>query len=200
MIFGYVLWGQDNDSFMFEDEKHPNAATCSSCGYLLNFNYHNANFKIKRKVFHLSHCYDTGDIISLTLKEYLIRKKYAGVQFASFDNEKTFYQIFLENEIELDPVKREVQFSNKCSTCNNYEEVIGATPCFLKNENPIEDGFFKSDLYFGSGNRKCPIILIGVETKEKLMKEKLKGFSFEPIHDYDSWLREIQPKLPPATI
>jgi hypothetical protein len=185
---------------MFDDERHPNAATCSKCSYLLNFDYYNPNFKIKRKVFDLSHCWDTGIIISLKFKEYLVRQKYSRLDFLNFNNDNLFYQLFLKNEVELDPIKRDVRFINKCLVCNNYDEVIGATPCFLKNEMPLEDGLFKSNLYFGSGNRKEPIILVGTETKEKMKKEKLKGLTFEPIYDYEFWLKEIKPSLPKATI
>jgi hypothetical protein len=132
MILGYIVGGPGNDSFMFADEKHPNAETCDKCGCLINPEYHENTLTLKRNHYDLSHCYDTGDIVSLQFKEFSLRHHYIGLRFLPFDNLKNFCQLFIAIKVRLDPVKRNVSFSKSCGTCGSYHEVIGATPAFFK--------------------------------------------------------------------
>jgi hypothetical protein len=194
MILGYVITGPDNDSYMLDDVRLSETETCSVCGLLLNFEYHNPDLKLRRATFDLSHCYDLGIIISIRLKEFCTRHQYAGLRFGSFRASQRYYQFFIDTKIELDRVNRGVQFIRKCKQCHQYKEVIGATPAFLKNEIPIPDGFFASDLLFGSNNSKNPIIIVGTETKEKLQTERIKGLWFEPIYTFAHWQTAFKPK------
>ena len=64
-----------------------------------------------------------------------------------------------------------------------YNEIGGAAP-FLKNLNePLKDGFFRSDILFGSGNERSPLIFVGEDTYKKIKRDKLKGFVFERIRE-----------------
>jgi hypothetical protein len=195
MTLGYILIGQDNDSFMFDNEVNPDADKCSSCGYIIDFDYYNPFFKVKRRVYDLSHPYDIGTIVSLRFKEFCERNSYLGLRFKSFERDPDFFQLHADNIIHLAPGKRGTTFTDYCTTCKNYKEVIGATPSFLMIEKEIEDGIYRSDLLFGSGNRKGSILLTGNKTKDKLEKEKMKGLTFIPVYGYDFWSKEIKPKL-----
>lgn len=194
MILGYVVTGPDNDGYMLDGVNLSDTETCPACGLLLKFEYHNPDLNLRRSTFDLSHCYDLGAIVSLRLKEFCTRCNYTGIRFSSFHASQNYYQIFIDNKIELDVIKREIQFIKKCKHCNRYKEVIGATPAFLKNEESIPDGFFASDLFFGSGNSKNPIIMVGTETREKLQAEKIKGLWFEPIYTFSQWEANVKPK------
>ena len=194
MILGYVVTGPDNDSYMLDGINLPETKTCHGCGLLLNFEYHNPDLKLRRSTFDLSHCYDLGAIVSLRFKEFCTRYNYTGARFSSFHASQSYHQIFIDNKIELDVVKRKIQFNKKCKHCNRHKEVIGATPAFLKNEDFIPDGFFTSDLFFGSDNSKNPIIMIGVETRTKLQAEKIKGLWFEPIYTFTYWEANLKTK------
>ncbi len=194
MILGYVVTGPDNDSYMLDGVKLSQTEICPACGLLLNFEYHNPDLKLRRSTFDLSHCYDVGTIVSLRFKEFCIRQNYTNVRFSAFYASQNYYQFFIDNKIALDTVKRDIQFVKKCKHCHRYKEVIGATPAFLKNEEYIPDGFFTSDLFFGSDNSKNPVIIIGTETREKLQTEKIKGLWFEPIYTFTYWKANFKPK------
>lgn len=194
MILGYVVTGPDNDSYMLDGIDLPETITCHACGLLLNFEYHNPDLKLRRPTFDLSHCYDLGVIVSLRLKEFYGRYNYTGARFSTFHASQNYYQFFIDNKIELDAVKRKVQFNKKCKHCNQYKEIIGAVPAFLKDEKSIPDGFFASDLLFGSGNNRNPIIMVGVETRQKLLTEKIKGLWFEPIYTFTYWQENLKPR------
>ncbi|MFD1000489.1 hypothetical protein ACFQ21_14285 [Ohtaekwangia kribbensis] len=194
MILGYVVTGPDNDSYMLDGVNLSEAGICHACGLLLNFEYHNPDLKLRRATFDLSHCYDLGIIVSLRFKEFCIRHDYTGIRFSDFRALQNNYQLFIDNKIELDVIKRKIQFIKKCKHCHRYKEVIGATPAFLKNEEPIPNGFFASDLLFGSDNSKNPIMIVGSETREKLQTERIKGLWFEPIYTFSHWNTNLKPK------
>jgi hypothetical protein len=182
MILGYTLFGYDNDSYMLNDDENLESPTCQECGFLLDFNYHNPFFKIKRKQHDLSHPYDMGFIVSLKFKEFIEREGYSGIECKKFELEPNFYQLIVKRKVIFDHERREVQFKNYCIFCSNYEEAIGADPAFLKNiHSELEDGFYRSDLLFGSKNHKSPVLIVGIETQKKMKREKLKGLIFNKI-------------------
>ncbi len=43
---------------------------------------------------------------------------------------------------------------------------------------PITSGFYRTDIEFGSGREKFPLIVIGTKTAEIVRKEKMKGMDF----------------------
>ncbi|EKS06491.1 hypothetical protein [Leptospira santarosai] len=47
---------------------------------------------------------------------------------------------------------------------------------------PFEKGFYKTDLQFGSGNEKNPILLVSPQTKEELISEKFIGITFQEVN------------------
>lgn len=52
---------------------------------------------------------------------------------------------------------------------------IGADPVYLTGvTEPIEEGFFRSDLEFASGPEQHPLFLVGVGTAEELRKQKFR--------------------------
>jgi hypothetical protein len=86
------------------------------------------------------------------------------------------------NIIAFDPVRSQSKLINYCEKCKNYEELIMSFT-FLKNiSEPLANGFYRTDMVFGSGNRKNPLVVVGIETYKKLKVERLKGLYFEPIN------------------
>jgi hypothetical protein len=183
MIVGYLVHGQDNDSYML-NEKNAGDITCPTCGFLLNFGFHNPFFRLRRKTFDFSHTYDIGHIVSLKFKEFCIRQGYEGIVFKEFEREPNFFQLIVDKVVEFDTVKAQTEFGKKCETCNNFEYTVGFEPSHLKNiMAPLEEGVYRTNVLFGSYNRKNPIIIIGISTFEKLRKEKMKGLIFDPVYN-----------------
>lgn len=50
-------------------------------------------------------------------------------------------------------------------------------------DTELEKGFYRTDLLFGSGNSKHPLIIVDRETQVKLKREKMKGIYLEPVYD-----------------
>lgn len=182
MIIGYCLYGQDNDSWMLENGEPPQELKCQKCGLLIDFDYSNPFYRIKRKTYDYSHPYDIGNIVSAKFKEFCIREGYKDIVFKEFERSLGFFQFYASKVLKFDIDRSGTSLSKYCEVCKNYEEVIGSTPSFLSNQAVLDEGFYRTDLLFGSRNAKNPIIIIDPLTHQKIKREKIKGLFFKPIY------------------
>lgn len=158
--------------------------SCSECGYRTDFEFYDPDFTPVRTVFDCSSTYDNFVIVSLKFKEFCVRHGYTNIEFRPFAKTKKFYWLVAKNEVEFDSQRSKTRFMDYCEACGNYESVVGVTPAFLKGiDKPLADGFYRTDLAFGGENAKTPVTIIGVETYEKMKKEKFKGIDYDPIDD-----------------
>lgn len=172
----YTISGSDNDSYMCSWgggilEEIKDIDPCPKCGYRTDFEYINPKFKVKRRTYDFSYTYDGYCIVSLKFKETCLRAGFKNLKFVNLPGDNDFFDFRPEKTVEFDVLKRKTRFIDKCTTCGNYEEIIGATPAFIKGDIPCE--VFRSDISFGSGNSKSPIIFITEEVKNIFRREKL---------------------------
>jgi hypothetical protein len=52
----------------------------------------------------------------------------------------------------------------------------------LSIDAPLSDGYYRTDLLFGSDGGKAPLLIAANVTKEKMQKAKIKGLSFSPVY------------------
>ena len=187
MVVAFLLIAADNDSHMCSScdkvlRGMVGLPVCPGCGYRTDFEYLNSAFSIGRRTYDLSYTYDGYAIASLKFKEFCDRRGYHDVDFRPVQRDPTFFDLRPTRIVEFDASRRQTSFERLCSACGNYESVTGATPGFLVGvSEPLGDGFYRTDLSFGSGNDKSPAIVVGPETKLKLLTEKLKGLTFSEI-------------------
>jgi len=191
-VVGYTLSVPDNGTFMFRQK--PDLKRCEACGYLLKSLPHNPEYqRRKREVDHkldgyfvrgadLSSTYDGYLIASRRFKDFCLAQGYAGLMFREFINDRANFDFIATRKVKFDAARRGTTFERLCRTCKNYESVVGATPSYLLRSSPLRDGFYRSDLSFGSGDRKSPIIVVGCETKSRLQSLKIKGLTFEEAY------------------
>lgn len=181
-LVAFNLSGQDNDSYMFSD--FPTAESCDLCGYRMDFLKYNPNYYTGKILPDFSATYDGFWIVSQKFKEFCVRKNVPNLAFDKFINLKTYYNFRPGNIVAFDAVRRKTWFEKKCDKCENYESVTGTRPTYLKIAEPLKSGIYRTDLVFASGNEKHPLILVGLETKEELVKEKLEGLEFAPAFGF----------------
>jgi len=170
----------DNDYNMFEDVELDECAKYKDI-YTLNVIDPRREFKnIKSS---LSSTYDNFVIVDGKFKKFCEQEGYPGLQFVELNGSQKYYWFKLENVIAFDPVGRETRFIGYNEKCNGYEEVIGATPAYLKERTLLPDGFFRTDLCFGSYATKGPLYVVGVETKRKIEAAGFKNIDFEKVLD-----------------
>jgi hypothetical protein len=182
MLFGYLIFSSDNK---FHMNGNINLNECDRYSDTYTINRFDPNVKIKTKK-NISCTYDNFTIVSEQFKLFCENGEYEGLEFVILPNSPGYYWFKIQTVIELDPEDRGIRFINYNEQCKGYEEIIGATPAYLKDKKLIPDGFFRSDICFGSFQNKFPLNIIGIETMKKIKAAGFKGIDFSEIKDkYD---------------
>jgi len=185
-VLGFSLSGPDNDSYMNSDQYEINICKCLD--FVKNRQLHlNPNFKVTKKFYDISFTYDSYLIVSDRFKQFCVDNKYSGVSFFEIPNYKTKFLMLVSNVVKFDADRRETTFIEFNSDCNEYNEVVGATPVCLLDNSILADGFYRTDIEFGRSYAKGAIILVGLETGTKLKEQKFKGLYLEKILDKYKW-------------
>ncbi|EKR73283.1 hypothetical protein LEP1GSC041_4411 [Leptospira noguchii str. 2006001870] len=189
MIIAYSLNITDNDSYMYGSgsnlfETLTKLHICSSCGYRKSLNWDNPLFELKKSYFDFSYTYDGICIVSQKVRDFIFRFHYENdIELVKLKNFSDFYTFLPRRSVAFDSVRRKTKFKNLCKVCGFYESITGATPVFLKDGFiPLYRGFYKTDLQFGSGNEKSPILLVSPQTKKELISEKFTGITFQEVN------------------
>ena len=175
ILIGYSISGYDNDSYMTGccDRLFPEAGDvpkCEKCGYRTDYRYTDKNFVLHRKTMDFSYTYDGIVIVSLKFKEFCLRNGYNNLHFIELPKAPNFFQFYVEgNYIEYDAGDKR----KYCDLCGQYYSVCKPMIKLEKISEPLKDGFYQSNLWFGSGNSKSPLIIIAPETYGKLKIEKM---------------------------
>jgi hypothetical protein len=185
-VLGFSISGPDNDSYMNSEQYEVNICKCLD--YVKNRQLHlNPNFKLTKKTYDISYTYDSYLIVSERFKQFCVENKYHGISFFAIPNYATKFIMLVTNIIKFDTARRETTFIEFNSDCNEYNEVVGATPVCLSDNSILSDGFYRTDIEFGRSYAKDPIILVGLDTGAKLKAQKFKGLYLEKILDKYKW-------------
>jgi hypothetical protein len=200
-LSGYVVYEPDNDTYFFREYPKPwteikeafdsyqeltpdmsgqprhGMNRCEACGELLD-KWHEplAGLKIKRRKYDISCTYDGLTIVSQRFRDIVEAESLHGLVFRQLPDDPGFYAIQAKPVVKFDAVRRGTTFENQCPVCGYYEEVIGATPVYLKERETVPvRGFARTDLEFASGDAKHPLLLCDLETGRVLKNAGLKG-------------------------
>jgi len=183
MILGYTLSGNSSNEAMFFKGDEPSGIVCPQCGTCLNYEYSPLSVDIHpSKKYDISYTHDLRKLFSERFvsfcKEVLnSHETFVPVQAGKM---QLFYMI-PTRVVEFDVIRRKVRFEKPCVHCGGYEAIAGAHPAFLKDNRIIEPGFFRTDIPFGSGKSKFPLIVVCEEWKNLLASEKFRGIDFGVI-------------------
>jgi hypothetical protein len=180
MLLGYQLDPEDNNEFFIADEsKLPKKYRYSN---IYDYNEIPADLRLKSRQLDISSTWDLVDIVSDRFKVFCEENQFTGLEFIRLPADNSFYVFRVHNIIEYDSVSRGVEFIKFNKEYNSYEEVIGATPVHLKSKELIPEGnIYRTDLFFGSGIRKGPLLLVGIKTKELIESGPLKDIYFDEV-------------------
>ena len=181
MIIGYRLSAQDNGAYFFHD--YPEGVLCPACKTCLDFSWYPKTLRLtgKPRWRDISTTYDNTKIVSERFVEFCKKNKYRNIEFKNVYEKPTLYYIIVENVLNIDQDRAMLRYGAKCAACGNYEYVVGARLESLRQNTEIDDGIFRSDLIFGSGSEKHPILIVGKTTRDKMMAAGIKGAEFRKI-------------------
>jgi len=178
-IIAYIIWGKDGGYYF---ENAPASVFCPVCGSVIDKHYTPNSLEFNKGGYDVSYTYDGPLIVSQKFKDFFDRHDFQEAKFLLVDKKQKLYLFEPIRMLEFDAKRRKTRFVDFCEKCNQYESIAGAAPAFLRNvPSTLKKGFYRTDIEFGSGRAKSPLIIIGVETYKQLKKEKLKGLEFEPI-------------------
>lgn len=167
----------------FTGALNSNVRRCDICHELLE--KHNTpltELVITKRTLDISITYDGIYIASNRFRR--VYEKYAlkGLKLSQLPNDIEFFSLKATRSLEFDTVRRKTRFVDKCSHCGLFESVVGATPVFLKPGYCIEEQeFVRSDLEFGSGDEKHPLLMCGGFAASVLIDEGLGGLNLESV-------------------
>ena len=179
MVVGYTVTGRDNGTVMFQ-ENDPNLRRCPACGFRTDFFAHNPLYRqVRKRRSDLLFTYDNIPIVSQAFRSFCLDHGYANIDFLEFEDDPAHFHLQVNNILPFNAKKRETRFIDYCPVCENYKSVIGATPAYLEIRAPLEEGLYRSDLLFASGNGKGPLLIVGRQTRVSMEAVGLKGLLFE---------------------
>lgn len=124
-------------------------------------------------------------IVSQKFKNFCDENGYEDITFARFFKSPNFY-FFCPNRIyPLDYVRMETQFIGYNECCGQYDEVVGWRDFYRRSVDCIKGNDFicRADYFFAAFFNKSPIIVIGTETLEKMIKYGLSGFYCHDVYE-----------------
>ncbi len=199
----YCIFGPDNDSYAFCDQprltknqrmhqaivpdfsgtSRHGLRRCSACGGLLaKWDEPLRGLTLRKRKYDISETYDGVTVVSERFKSVYAVSGLSGLSFRQLANDAEFFAVQAVRIVLFDSERRSTRFLAFCSTCKRYASVIGATPAYIKAGCAVAaNEFVRTDLEFGSGDEKGPLLICGGHAAEVLRHEKLKGVDLHVV-------------------
>ena len=188
MQVGKILLIYDNDSYMLGEETktvsdpqlrhymdwrfyingelHP--ATCKVCGRVIDDNYLNPKFKLRKKKLALSITYDGFYIASDHFKEYIEKKRFNKITFRTLPSVNGFYQLAVNNVLQFDISNPYMQLEDYCDSCQSYSTIVSAAKVLKDLDKPLDRGLYRTDIKFGTSHEQAPLLIADTQTAEEI--------------------------------
>jgi hypothetical protein len=176
-----ILYGHDNGGYFLESA--PEGVLCPQCGTCLDYAYAPDTLwsDERLKKYDVSYTYDSRMIVSEKFIDVNNMHGNSDLFIKALNTSPVLYYIYLNRIIQFDFEKRKTAFEKPCSKCGGFESVTGATPAYLKGGGLPGRGFFRTDLAFGSGRGKFPLIIVDSETARSFKTQRITGFVLKPV-------------------
>lgn len=161
------------------------ASRCEWCEELLSkWDESLRGVVIKQRKHDLSVTYDGVLIASERFVAAYTANGLSGMVFRRLPDDSCFFAVRAIRAIEFDSVRRKTRFIDRCQYCGNYESVVGAVPVFLRAGSEVgEREVVRTDLVFGSGDEKHPLLICGSSAASIIASASLKGVDLIPIEE-----------------
>ena len=167
MSVGYSLSAPDCGLFFLSSA--PSELFCSNCGSFLGSDIFVPSLDMSDVSLDFCFTYDNRLLVSERAKSYLGAYASTPLRFRMVDPVRLFYACVAERVVMFDTARRKTHFEGICDRCGGFKAVAGATPAFLRQGSVVEDnGFYRTDVCFGSGAEQSPLYIVGHQLKEGL--------------------------------
>jgi len=171
----FVVYGHDNGSFAFQEQ---HSDRCEFCGLLVQkWQGPLEHLVLARRDLDVSATFDGVLVGSRRVVDFCEREAFDHLVARPIPAEGEFFALSSDLIVRFDSAKRRTRFIDRCPVCGQHESVIGATPAFLvEGSNVPARSFAQTDLEFGSGDGKHPLLICG-----ELVAKRLRGRGFEGL-------------------
>jgi hypothetical protein len=126
-------------------------------------------------------------IVSDAFRSFCLASGYDDVEFPRV---RTGRQILFElrptRVLDVDFERSEPLLREFCLRCGNFAcYLTGRGLYFHDVAEPLEDGFYRTNLIFGCASAKYPIVVVGHDTMRRIAGAKFKGVAFTPVPNVD---------------
>lgn len=179
-VVAKILIGGDEKGYMYPHSTlRPDV--CPVCKNRIK-DVPNLEYKVKRKSSDVIVTYDHYTIVSDRFKDFCEQNKYENLVFTKLINSEGYF-FEVNNIFPLDYVRRNTRFINYRECCGSYDEIIGASPAFKKEDFLLytDDFIYRTEFRFASYAFKGYNIIVGLETMKKLKEAKLRGLYYDNV-------------------
>lgn len=145
----------------------------------------NPNFIVSNKRSCLRYTYDSFCIVTEEFKNFCTLNHYPNLEFKEFPKSPGNYYFTPLDIFPLDPIRQKIKFEERCSSCGGFKGTYGGSPGFKAKGFRLSSNDFicRSDIEFGSEEKKTPLIIVGLETEKKMKQFGLKGIYFDNVYE-----------------
>ena len=199
LIIGYDMRLSYNNTYMLDDNDQA-IPHCLHCGLWLDPFQHRLDYSTKQRLpglnprkYDIAATLDHRIIVSQKFCDFCLEYGYDSMEYFELTNDLAHFQLKLIKDIRIDREKSQVRYGKLCPVCRRYDMILaGRNPwtvwrskqgsLVFEVSEPIEEGFFRTELALGSGNKKSPGIIVGIETGKKLKQSGLTGVTLSPAY------------------
>jgi len=182
----YSISGTDNNSEFYYLNKEV-LKYCSKCGSIINRNEaidaSISTFKIKKKNYNLSSCYDGPLIASEKFVNIYVKHKLNGLKFVRLPKSEGFYLVQYLFELPYDYLYNpDIYLNKQCDQCNQWKEVSVVRPIKIMDQCEKvmrESTFYRTDLECGEKIMRSPLLLAAEPIPQIFKEEEVKDVYFE---------------------
>jgi hypothetical protein len=175
---GFVISPHSNNSFFLKGQK--NLKRCQ-CGELLSRECDLSEFRLKKKR-DISASEDSELFASDHFRQFWLEIGGDGLVFEPLPSQPGYYHLVFTDILEFDSVRRMSRSEDYRPCCQRYFAFVGATPAYLKRSEALKGNHaYRTDLEFGSGDGKSPLLIVGLDVGLKLKASKLTGLCLDDV-------------------
>lgn len=166
-------------------ESRSDVRRCSACGELLSkWDEDLSRVALEKPPkWDLAVTLDGVQLASGRFRDVVERGHLSGLTFRALST-PALYSMRPNQVVKFDPRTPGLKLEGLCSVCGRYRTVVGAYPVrLLPTSSLIANGFARTDLEFGSGDEKTPVILCGDDAAAILRQAKLRGLELVSEED-----------------
>lgn len=177
VLVGHVVYGCDLDSFMWND--FAEFEKCPTCGFRRNFFGHDPKYRPRRKGYDYGTTYDGECVVSAGFRKYCHEHRWKGFEFLEFESSRDFYHGVMNRRLEFDTsISKRLDRGFFCPDCRMADGLHYRPPLCVLPRQELDEGFYRSDVLVGWGNRKSPFPIITPGARRRLEASGLTGFIY----------------------